>query len=226
MHHLTTRQPTGFFLYFLIPIFVYLIFIAVSRGIADVTVNKAQTLMNGWVSGKTVQTEEWNDAHTSLLSALSLTPENPDYLSLLGNLYEWRVARQALDSPELIENYHKALDYYQQALAKRPAFAFYWANIAVVKSILGEVDEAFYLAVDRALILGAWEPGVQLKIADATLRVWYLLDDHGWEQTVNNIERGLVSNAPTIMKKAKQVQVLNKLCGKLKRTEPVRKFCR
>jgi len=219
-------QPKCLFIYFLIAVLAYFIFLSANRGIADVKSYTATVIMNSWANGKPVESQAWNEAHRALLSALAFSPDNPDYLASLGNLYEWRVAHKRLNAAGVIADYRKALDYYQQALAKRPAYAYYWANIAVVKSILGEVDKTFYLAVDRSLALGPWEPGVQLKIADATLRVWYLLDDHGWEKMRENIERGLESNAATIMEKAKQVQVINKLCGKLRRTETVRQFCK
>ncbi|MDH5257316.1 MAG: hypothetical protein OEX07_04895, partial [Gammaproteobacteria bacterium] len=193
-----------------------------------------------------IDDKEWESSKKYLLSALELSPDNPEYLAMLGNLYEWRVVGQSQvtlqsiaqdDSPDstshtqklllqIDTDYRKALDYYRQALVKRPAFGFYWANIAVIKSILGEVDEEFYLSVDRSLVLGAWDPGVQLKIADATLSVWYLLNDEGWTKMISNIERGLTTNAKPIMNMAKRYQVINQVCGKLNRTDLMLQYCK
>jgi len=227
MKKVTLSPPLRLLLYFFVAILFYFIYVAASRGIADISAYEARVIMDNWAKGKKpVEKNDWAAAHQSLLSALESSPENPDYLALLGNLYEWRVANAPLHSPDTVADYRIALDYYRQALKKRPAFAFYWANIAVVKAILAEVDDEYYLALERALVLGAWEPGVQLKITDATLRVWYLLDDNGWKKMLANIEKKLKSNPQAVMEKAKQYQVLNKLCGKLRRTEPMLKYCR
>ena len=227
MNNSALSRPLRFLIYFLIIILVYFIYVAANRGVGDVNSYHARVIMDSWASGKkVVEKNDWDAAHQSLLSALDRSPENPDYLTLLGNLYEWRVTGKVPDSPEIVADYRKALGLYQQALKTRPAFAFYWANVAVVKSILTEVDEEFYLAVDRSLVLGAWDPGVQIKIADATLGIWYLLDEHGWEKMVENVEHGLESNPSAIMKMAKQYQVLNKLCAKLRRTETMLSYCK
>jgi len=228
----STLSPSiRIFLILIIVTIFYFIYVASSRGVGDVVAHQSRIIMDEWASGKkTVDKREWNAAHQSLLSALKLSPGNPDYLALLGNLYEWRVANKSLNSQEtaleVIADYRMALEFYRRALKQRPAYAFYWANIAVVKSILGEVDQEYYQAIERALVLGPWEPGVQLKIADATLGVWYLLDDNGWDKMLTNVERGLESNPTKMMTIAKQAQVLNKLCGKLRRTEIMREYCK
>ncbi|MDH3325364.1 MAG: tetratricopeptide repeat protein [Gammaproteobacteria bacterium] len=220
-------QSLRIFLVSLIGILLYFIYIAANHGIADVKVYNSRAIMDSWASGKrVVEKNDWESAHQSLLSALEYSPENPEYLALLGNLYEWRVANQPVNSPSVITDLNTALDFYRLALLKRPAFAFYWANIAVIKSMLAEVDKEFYLAVDRALVLGAWEPGVQLKIADATLGVWYLLDENGWNKMIENIDRGLQVNAKPILAMARKNKVLYQLCGKLKRTDAMLLYCK
>lgn len=219
--------PFRFLIITFMLLLVYFIYVAYHQGVANVYSKIAQNVMETWGAGQQVISDSnWNIAHESLTQALNHSPNNPEYLALMGSLYEWRVVGNELDLTEAAKNYEKALDYYQQALQLRPAFSFYWANVAVIKSRLGIIDNAFFTTVNRAIVLGSWEPGVQLKIADALLNVWYLLDEKSWKMMVTVIEKGLKSNAAQIMQIAKQVNVLNKLCGKLRRTDEMLQHCK
>lgn len=211
---------------FLIMLLFYFVYLAANWGLGDVKAYQARSMMDKWSKNpNSLDTASWQKAQQYLASALDYSPNNSEYLAMQGNLYEWQALIKAREPVEKLNDYKVALDYYRRALHLRPAFAYYWANIAVVKSMLGEVDEEFYQAVDRSLVLGAWEPGVQLKIADATLGVWYLLDKNGWAKLLANVEKGLQSNPQAIMTLAKKYQVFRQLCAKLRRTEAMLTYC-
>jgi len=227
MNKTALSQPKRVLLFLIILLLIYFAYSAVKRGIADVFSYTPKAIMSQWGKGSAkVGDENWQKANQSLLAALEYSPENSDYLTLMGNLYEWRGTGKALNSAEVISDYQIALTHYRQAAQQQPAFAFYWANIAVVKSILSEVDEEFYSSIMNALKLGPWEPGVQLKIADATLGSWFLLDDNGRNKAVENVERAMKKNAAAIIKIAKRYQVQHQLCAKLGRTPEMLAHCK
>ena len=210
----------------LILVLLYFVYLAANWGLGDVAAYQTRSIMNKWSKKpNSLDLESWQKAQQYLSSALGYSANNSEYLALQGNLYEWRALIKNREPAEKINDYKTALDYYRRALHLRPAFAYYWANIAVVKSMLGEVDQEFYQAVDRSLALGAWEPGVQLKIADATLGVWYLLDENGWTMMLENVEKGLQSNPEAMMNLAKKYQVFRQLCARLRRTEAMLTYC-
>jgi len=205
---------------------VYALFNSFNQGIADIYKESAVKQMQSWEgSGHVIDSKQWDQAFESIHQALKHYPNNPEYYSLLGRLYQWKVYQRPINSRIALENFQQALDYYHQSLAVRPSYAFDWANVALMKSRLSEVDTAFYSAVNKAWTYGQWEPEIQLKLADALLSVWYLLDDKHWNQLVTIVEQGLASYPKEIMRIASQVKVLNKLCGKLRRTEIMLTYC-
>ena len=65
---------------------------------------------------------------------------------------------------------------FRQALRQRPTSPFLWANLALTKLYLDEIDGELLTALRNANELGPWEPTVQQTLLFVGLAVWQDLD--------------------------------------------------
>jgi hypothetical protein len=110
---------------------------------------------------------------------------------LLGRLYQ----SQALAlSPWLMEaaaRRSQAATAYREAAVMRPSWGLAWAQLAVIKSYEPDLDREFYHALERAMIVGAWEPAVQDLVLWVGMRTWARLTPVLQEQVKTVISRVL-----------------------------------
>ena len=170
-------------------------------------------------------TDQWQAAYTSLSTAIELVPNHPDYLETMASLYHWQVLLQERQPHQITESLNLSKDFYQQAIKLRPAWPFSWANFALIKQQLNELDEEYNHAIERAVTLGAWESKLQNIVTQATLPSWQQLNKDTQNLVVENSFRALHSNAREFIAIAKQHNMLTILCGKFKRDELVKKAC-
>ncbi|CAN0035503.1 unnamed protein product, partial [Phaeothamnion confervicola] len=81
---------------------------------------------------------DWARAQSRLERALRLDPGEPAIAEDAGRLHELR-ARVA-PGPDPKSELSRALGYFRDSLAHRPTSPYTWANLAIVKSGLGEFD--------------------------------------------------------------------------------------
>ena len=150
-----------------------LLALALPRGLADLYGFEARVAHNGWEATRRPPTgEEWTVARNLLGDAQALDPGHPAYREDIARLYELRASpRKAGDAPTR-DDLREALAYQRQAARLRPSSAYTWASIARIKARLPEPDREFEAALRNAALLGPWEPGVQLAIAEAGFRHW------------------------------------------------------
>lgn len=125
--------------------------------------------------------------------AHDLRGRHPEQSDLRGQLLHWEAVRFASAGRERGEALATAAGHYRDAIAQRPAWPYYWANLAVAKSEWGIFDEEFARAVERATATGPWEPRVQLQL----IRMDFVEGDRLDEQTRQRID-GLLHNAVRI----------------------------
>lgn len=113
-----------------------------------------------------------NQANSQLSQALKYFPNNPDYLDLAGLLQELQSNQPGVVGKTHRQALEKAAAYYRKALAQRPLWPYSWANLLAVKDKLGELDDEFHLALQRAVETGPWEPRVQLQVLRTGLKRW------------------------------------------------------
>ena len=150
-----------------------LLALALPRGLADVYGFEARVAYNAWEAKRRPPTEEeWTFARNQLGDAQALDPGHPAYREDIARLYELRASPfNAGDA--LAQGYlREALAYQRQAARLRPSSPYTWASIARLKARLPEPDREFETALRNAALLGPWEPGVQLALADAGFRHW------------------------------------------------------
>ncbi len=136
-----------------------------------------------WRDGKgpVVTPELWTKTRDELLGALQVTPDNPQLHEDLGYLHASRAIGMGwpkMDSPEELVRQDlllNAIKHYRAAIALRPTFPHPWAYIAFAKHLQGNQDAEFWLAFDKALLLGSFAEGVQPVLAKLAFAQWLAL---------------------------------------------------
>ena len=157
-------------------ILIGLIITAGFRGLADVNVQSARRSLVSWESdANTLNNTEWTIAYDSVSKAVSQDPLNPELLTLMANVQEWKVYLDT-DGEENNHYLSLALKNYRKAAELRPAWPYTWTQISLVKYRMGAIDQELQQAIENATKAGPWEPGVQRVIAEVGLGVWDVLE--------------------------------------------------
>lgn len=142
--------------------------------LADSMTLKARWEIGKWRDGNNLPPDlsVWKDARESLMAALHLEPDNPQFYEDLAFLYGLR-ASATHNIPELEREFLKqVLIYYKQAVALRPMSPHTWANIALANHYLGDTNLEMWRAFDLAMAYGKNEPAVQVTLAEIGLSRW------------------------------------------------------
>ena len=145
-------------------------------------------------------------------NSTQIAPDNPWALELLGTvdlarMRASRIPREALNAAK------DARSHFRQALAQRPTSPFLWANLALAKLYLNEIDAEFFAALRHADELGPWEQTVQQTTLFAGLAVWQELDSELRQTMVRTIERGGSRIADEIFKIVKSYGRFDLVCA-------------
>lgn len=143
--------------------------------------------------------------------SLDFVADNPWALEGLGALDLARV-RLSTVPREALGFAKDAKLRFRQALRQRPATPFLWANLALAKLYLDEVDEELLTAIRNADALGPWEPRSQQVVLFVSLAAWERLDAAGRQAVGRVIERGAVHNALKMFGIVKSYQRLDLVC--------------
>ena len=178
--------------------------VAAVWGAADAFRARAELMLDQ--QGDIIRTPPTKDRIARALEAYALANRlagaRPDFLAGLGDMH----AKLTADAPpwdaEAREHRRTALDYYREAIARRPSWPYTWANLAAVKFRLAELDREFFTALERATALGPWEPEIQRTIADLGLAAWDALSEEPRMQVRANIERGMRRQGETMVRLA------------------------
>ena len=173
--------------------------VAAAFGMADIYRGEAATLTGemDWSEGEERPPAwVWEQVHRYLWLASRLAPFDAQVLGDLGQLYELRAGE--MPAPGSSADLDRALGYYWQALALRPAWPYAWADVALLKITQEHLDAEFALALQRALALGPWQTVVQASIAGGGLSVWDKLPATLQTQLEHSVARGL-SNGSRLM---------------------------
>jgi len=206
-------------------ILIGLIITAGFRGLADVNVQSARRSLVLWESDvNALNNKEWTIAYDDVSKAVSQDPLNPELLTLMANVQEWKIY---LDKDDEENNYYLglALKNYRKAAELRPAWPYSWSQISLVKYRMGEIDQELQQAIENATKTGPWEPGVQQIIAEVGLGVWQELDFAMREIIVRNIDRGITMQPILMLNILKKYGQLKMVCYQKKKDSVIRKFC-
>lgn len=206
-------------------ILIGLIITAGFRGLADVNVQSARRSLVLWESDvNALNNKEWTIAYDSVSKAVSQDPLNPELLTIMANVQEWKIY---LDKDDEENNYYLslALKNYRKAAELRPAWPYSWSQISLVKYRMGEIDQELQQAIENATKTGPWEPGVQQIIAEVGLGVWRELDFAMRKIIVQNIDRGITMQPILMLNILKKYGQLKMVCYQKEKDPVIKKFC-
>ncbi|GJM05308.1 MAG: hypothetical protein DHS20C09_12990 [marine bacterium B5-7] len=150
-----------------IPVILYMVYIAGSWGLADFYYRSAERELNNWQSGKiTLEDKDWDRLRTNLTKAVDLDPNNPEFHEKLALSIEGRFLNVVSKEPKAQVYRDLALQHYRKSVQLRPVWPYAWANLASIKYRLGQIDEEFFEALHNVVKLGPWEPGLQRLVIE------------------------------------------------------------
>ena len=192
----------------------FAVYASVKRGLADWSTMRWRHEITGWAEHRaSPPPEHLQEAITTLIDALALTPDDPTLIEHLGVAIDLRAAGSPPGSESQRLYLAAALFYFRKAAALRPTSPYSWANILLAKYHLDQVDEEFFGAMRNALDFGPWEPAVQLIVADTGLGAWDRLDS-GLRGRVNeNLQRAAVRQADALARIATYHRRIDLVCA-------------
>lgn len=176
---------------------------------ADLTSLEADTLIRGWSEeGKPPTLAEWKQAKALLEASLEDSGRAPVFLERLGYWHSSELAGEVgvIISPDV------AVQYFREALVRRPTSPYTWANLAQAKYQAGQVDAEFYAALQQADRTGPWEPWVRARVVDLGLALWNEGPPGLRERTVAALERGILRDSAEMMKLLSKRGRLSQIC--------------
>ena len=144
--------------------------------------------------------------------SLEYIPDNPWALEGAGamDLAKMRASRIPREARAAARD---ARARFRLALVQRPTSPFLWANLALSKLYLDEIDNELFSALRHADELGPWEPSVQQTILFVGLAVWRDLDP-GLRQTLQQtIRRGAARNSGKMFEIVKSYARFDLVCA-------------
>ena len=158
-------------------------------GVAGFLVQTAQNEVDQWKPGSRASGAEADRVAKYFADSLGYVSDNPWALEGAGamglaKMRASRIPREALAATR------DAGIRFRQALRQRPTSPFLWANLALTKLYLNEIDGELLAALRHADELGPWEPTVQQIILFVGLAVWPDLDPGLRQALTRTIQRG------------------------------------
>jgi hypothetical protein len=139
---------------------------AVRVGLADLDHFRAKKLASGWNAGEAPPSpDDVLRAEAAIQASLRHWRADPDALTLAAQIRGWKGYALAGNDPDALNgHYREALAMLREALRLRPAHASTWALVAEYKTLVGERDDEWHLARERALELGGADIRLVLRM--------------------------------------------------------------
>ncbi len=171
--------------------------VATALALADLYRGEGAGFVDEWSMNEEQATPPpwaWEQAHRYLWLANRLAPLDPDIRNDLGRLFELRVTQEQADAPLGKADLERALSYYRQSIALRPAWPYVWTNIMMLKPKQNRLDAEFSLAMQRTAQLGPGEEILQVAIAGGGLSLWERLPADLQSLVEHTVARGLLED--------------------------------
>ena len=208
-----TRRTVG--VLFAAALLIAGMYAAAVRGLADAHYTSARLTLAEAAPANSAppRPEALSSAQASVREALALEPSNPLFVEQSARLQELRALGLRRGDPAIRDGLRQSLAQYRVAAAMRPGSPYVWANIAMLKARLDDMDFEFYGSLERAGRLGPWEPQVQIAMIDVGLTAWTWLARPGKDLVLGALERGLLRQAPEIRRIAAIHGTLPQVCA-------------
>ena len=102
---------------------------------------------------------------------------------------------------------------FRQALRQRPTSPYLWANLALTKLYLNEIDGELFAALRHADELGPWEQTVQQTTLFVGLAVWQDLDPGLRQALMRTLQRGASRNPRKMFEIVKSYTRFDLVCA-------------
>src|SRR5450759_1682129 len=182
-------------------------------GVAGLFVQLAQGEVDRWTSAsRTPGMAEVRSAAKYFSDSLGYASGNPWALEGLGAL-DLEKMRASRIPREALAVTRDARMRFRQPLLQRPTSPFLWANLALTKLYLNEIDEELLTALRHADALGPWEPTVQQTTLFVGLAVWRDLDPGLRQALARTVERGALRNAQKMFEIVKSYGRFDLVCA-------------
>lgn len=151
----------------------------------------------------------------NLEASLRYSPRNAWALEMMGTeqLRRARGYTQPIDAFNQRTAALSAKGFFHKALLERPTVPWVWANLALAKLQLREIDVELFQILRWADELGPWEPYVQNVVIEASLISWPRLEPTQREAVVRTMSRGAQRDPGNIAQIAKNFNRLDLLCA-------------
>lgn len=178
--------------------------LAMTLGLADAARSRAEfdLGLRGDVIRAPLTPERIARALESYALAQRLDPLRPDFPASLGDMHVLLAAELPVWNAEAKAHHRAALEHYRAAISRRPSWPYTWVNLAAVKFRLAELDREFFSALERAAMLGPWEPQIQKTVADLGLAAWEVLPEETRAQVRANLDRGIHRQGEAVVRLA------------------------
>lgn len=131
--------------------------------------------LESWMSDSVPPGEQVMEKHIGFANqAIDWSPDNGRYKELKARLLLLQLP--SLSSAELFESIEQMLDLHRSAVEARPQWAFSWANIARLKSLLRQFDDEYRLALANVMLYGPYEVGAYERVIKHALENWHSID--------------------------------------------------
>ena len=182
-------------------------------GAANVFADSGRLDIERWASASPPPgVQDLNRAVDNFSDSLRYASANPWALEGLGALGFARM-RVAGNPPEALAAARDAYKRFREALRQRPTSPFLWANLALSKLYLDEIDAELFVALRHADELGPWEPAIQQTTLFVALAVWPHLDAGLRQSVVRRVERGATRDAEKLFAIVKSYGRFDLVCG-------------
>ena len=200
--------------YWTLFVFIALVIAQTARlGAAGLFVQTAQFEIDKWTSAPPPRKPRDTERAARFFSAgLQIAADNPWALEGIGalDLASMQTSRSPQEALAFTRDGHTR---FRQALIQRPTSPFLWANVALAKLYLNEIDYEFFAALQHADQLGPWEPAVQQTILFVGLAAWQELDPPLRQAMARTIERGAPHNTRNMFEIVKSYRRFDLVCA-------------
>ena len=161
---------------------------------------------------------------SSMEKSLAIAPGSAWALEQMGVLQLGQV-RSATDPQVAVRSAHAAHASFKKALGQHPTSPFAWANLAMAKLYLGEIDAELFNAVARAAEYGPWEAQPQFASLTVGLAAWGQASGAQRETILGIRDRAMMRNPDKVNEIAKGFSRFDLMCDKKSSQSPGGRPC-
>jgi len=163
-----------------------------------------------------VAANELDKAQEKIDRAIEFNPNNAEYYEYQARIYYLRAISNHTDSKIFHQQIYNAYQSHKKALELRPQWPYSWANLALMKSQMQQLDVEFLYAVNQAVKYGPWEIASNESIVQAAFLHWNVLSETMQHKTVDALERIYQQTPNTARNLVNHYTLAGKICPKLK----------